>query len=104
MVNFQDLIEKTKKIRRKFPRRWDKKARFIVLVEEIGEIANALMVEEGNKPRKALHRGNDLVDALSDTLFDLILLAAEYGIDLEKEYLAMLERLEKRIAKGEFEF
>jgi hypothetical protein len=34
--------------------------------------------------------------------WDLLILAHEYGIDLEKEYLAMLERLEKRILKGEF--
>jgi len=34
---------------------------------------------------------------------DLLILADCYKIDLEKEYLMMLKRLEKRIKKGEFQ-
>ena len=101
-MNLKQLAEKTVKLTKKFPRKWDKNTRFVDLVEEIGEIANAILVKEGQKPKKTLHPGNSLPDALADTLFDLLLLAYQHGIDLEKEYLEMLKRLEKRIKSGEF--
>ncbi len=44
----------------------------------------------------------DVADALADILYDLILLARDYDMDLEKEYVEMLVSLEKRIKKGEF--
>jgi len=96
------LTDKTIRITKKFPIKWNKKTRFIDLVEEIGEIANAILVKEGQKPKKTLHEGNSLPDALCDTFYDLLLISYQYGIDLEKEYLVMLKRLEKRIKAGEF--
>ena len=45
---------------------------------------------------------NDIADALADILFDMVMLADEYEIDLEKEYGEMLGRLEARIDGGEF--
>lgn len=101
----KDLTQESKKIARKFPKkfRWQGKERFIDLVEEVGELANALLVYEKNKPKRVLFRRNSIADALCDILFDLLVLADWYGIDLEKEYPEMLKRLEKRIKKGEFE-
>lgn len=101
-MTLKQLTAKTIAISKKFPRQWDKKTRFVDLVEEIGEIANALLVEDRQKPKRVLHPGNSLADSLSDTLYDLLILAHQYGINLEKEYSAMLERLEKRIEGGEF--
>ena len=102
-MNLKQLTEKTVKLTKKFPQKWNKNTRFIDLVEEIGEIANAILVKEEQKPKKTLHKGNSLPDALADTLYDLIMLAHQHGIDLEKEYLEMLKKLEKRIEKGEFD-
>lgn len=102
-MDLKELTKRTIKLTKKFPQNWNKKIRFFDLVEEIGEIANAIMVKQGQKPKKALHQGNSLPDALADTFFDLIILAHEYGIDLEKEYLRMLKKLEKRIKSGEFD-
>jgi len=101
-MNLKELTVKTVKLTKKFTRKWDKNTRFIDLVEEVGEIANALLVKKGKKPKNALHPGNSLPDSLADTLFDILLLAHQHGIDLEKEYLEMLKRLEKRIKSGEF--
>lgn len=101
-MDLGQLTDKTIKVTKKFPVKWNKRTRFIDLVEEIGEIANAILVKEKQKPKATLHRDNSLPDALSDTLYDLLMLAYAYGIDLEKEYLKMLKRLEKRIKAGEF--
>jgi len=104
-MSLKKLTERTKKITKKFPRKfqWKAKERFISLVEEVGELANALLVREKNKPKKTLFKNNSVLDALCDILFDLLVLADVYGIDLEKEYPKMLKRLEARIRRGEFE-
>ncbi|MFC1711105.1 MazG nucleotide pyrophosphohydrolase domain-containing protein [Patescibacteria group bacterium] len=102
-MDLKQLTDKTVKITNKFSRKWGKHTRFVDLVEEVGEIANAILVKEGKKPKKTLHKGNSLEDALSDTLFNLILLAHQYNIDLETEYIKMLKKLDKRIKSGEFD-
>ena len=103
-MNLEDLTKKTKKISQKFPKKyqWTQKERYIDLVEEVGELANAILVYEKHKPQRVLHRGNSIADALCDILFDLLLLADYYHLDLDEEYLEMLEKLEKRIKDGEF--
>ena len=102
-MELKKLIERTKEISKRFPRQWKKGTRFVDLVEEVGELANAILVEEGEKPKQVLHKGNSVADALCDLLFDVFLLAEEYGLDLPEEYIKMLERLEERLAEGEFE-
>lgn len=103
-MRLKQLTEKTKKIVKKFPKKftWGKKERYMDLVEEVGELANAILVEEENKPKGVLFKNNSVADAICDLLFDLLVLADLYGVDLDKEYLKMLKRLEKRIKDGEF--
>lgn len=103
-MSFKKLTQESKKIARNFPRKfqWKGKERLIDLMEEVGELANAILVYEKNKPKKVLFKGNSIADALCDILFDLLLLADYYGIDLGEEYPQMLERLRERIKKGEF--
>ena len=104
-MSLKDLIKKSKKISKQFPKKfqWDGKERFIDLVEEVGELANAILVYEKNKPKRTLFKGNSVVDALCDILIDVLLLADSYGIDLDAEYPKMLKRLKRRIKKGEFD-
>ena len=79
-----------------------KEERFIQLVEEVGELANAIATTEGHKAKKLARA--DLKDSFADVLFDLVVLADLYRVDLEKETEEMLKRLEKRIESKEFEF
>lgn len=104
-MSLKQLTEKTKKIVKKFPKKftWDKKERFIDLIEEVGELANAILVEEEKKPKRTLFKNNSVADACCDLLFDLLVLADLYGVDLDKEYPRTLKRLGKRIKDGEFE-
>ena len=39
-MNIKQLTQKTVKLTKKFPKKWDKDTRFIDLVEEVGEIGN----------------------------------------------------------------
>ena len=76
-------------------------ARFIDLVEEVGELANAILGKEGHKDKKRIRA--DLADSVADILWDLIFIAEYYKIDIEKEYFVMCDQLEKRIQEKEFE-
>lgn len=96
------IINKVLEISKKFPKPLTKEERFIQLVEEVGELANAIAITEGHKSEKCARA--DLNDSFADVFFDLILLANLYEVDLEKETEAMLKRLDKRIKDQEFEF
>jgi len=94
----KELIGKTREAQSLVGSKMGIEARVLDLVEEVGELANAVLVEEGHKGRKKA----DLADSLADVLYDLILVAEHYGIDLKKEYGNMLEELKKRAERGEF--
>lgn len=79
---------------------WDTKTHFIHMVEEMGELANTLLVEYKDKSEK--RRRTELADSLCDILFDLLLIADVYGIDLDKEYPKVLEHIRKRAESGGF--
>ena len=80
--------------------KWDSKTRFISLVEEVGELANAIMLEHGDKPEGV--RRAELTDSICDALFNLLLLAKNYDIDLNKEYNELLEQLKLRFKDGKY--
>lgn len=58
--------------------------RFAALVEEVGELAQALLVERGVKP--APQRGEGLDVAFAAVLFELLVLAREHRVDVERGY------------------
>jgi NTP pyrophosphatase (non-canonical NTP hydrolase) len=87
------------KIEKRTGKPWDPKVRFIDLMEEAGELANALLIEEGFKAEK--RRRADLVDSVCDMLFDLLMLAEHFKIDLSEEYGRVLKHVEGRLENGE---
>lgn len=104
-VSFQDIIQKTRELDAKFPNRYDARDHFIDLVEEVGELAQAMQIAGGRKMTTlaAKQRGReDVVDAICDVLFELIRLSDKLGVDLEAEYLNVLKHIQGRIEKGEF--
>lgn len=70
------------------------------LAEEVGELARAVLIREGRKKPKPGERA-DVEDAICDVLFNLLLLADRYGVDLDKAYPAMLQRFHVRARKRE---
>lgn len=101
-MNLQELQKLTKKVTKKFPgKQWSPEVRALDLVEEVGELCNAILIKEGHKGKKRAKA--ELVDSLVDILFDLILLADIYKIDLDKSYLEMIENIIRRQKEKEFD-
>ncbi len=101
-MNLQEIQKITKKIVKKFPgKQWKVEVRTLDLVEEIGELCNAILIKEGHKGKKRAKA--DLADSLVDILFDLVLLADIYKVDLNKEYSKMIREIIKRQKEKEFD-
>ncbi len=81
--------------------KWDIKTCLIDLMEEVGELSNAVLVEEGNKSEK--RRMAKVDNSLGDIQFALYLIADKYGLDLEEEYEKVLVELEERLKKKHFD-
>ena len=78
----KQLISEVIEAGARFPNRWDLKTHYIDLVEEVGELGNAILVESGSKSKK--RQRAELQDSFADVLFELILTADEAKVDLEK--------------------
>lgn len=105
-VTLKNLVEKTIEISDGFPKQMDRRDRMIDLMEEVGELAQAMLIVDKRKTTKDPTKQrtvHDIGDSLSDVLFNMILLARDYDIDLGKEYMEMLDRLRERLDEGEFE-
>ncbi len=104
-MNIYDLIAKTKKISAQFPQQYQKHEYFMDMVEEVGELAQAMLIVDKRKTtndptkQKSIE---DIADALADVLINVFMLAEAYKIDLPQEYSEMLNRLQKRVDNGEF--
>ncbi|MCI0435625.1 MAG: nucleotide pyrophosphohydrolase [Gemmatimonadetes bacterium] len=77
---------------------WPPLSNLARLIEEVGELARELNHSHGHKPRKADEPGGDLALELGDTLFVLIAIANERGIDLDDALRRVLEKYATRDA------
>lgn len=102
-LNLNQAIRETEKVCRKFPntKKWTSHHRFAELVEEIGELANAIQTTEGYKSSK--RQKSEIVDSVCDILYEILMMASMYNVDLDKEYPKVLRQLEQRIRNGEFD-
>lgn len=107
-MDFTKVVQKSVELKDEFEKVgsvYDKRSRLLDLMEEVGELAQAVQIVEGFKmsrdPKKQKTKV-DVVDAICDCLYELVLLSDQYEIDLEKEYLGVLDSLKKRLDSGEF--
>jgi NTP pyrophosphatase (non-canonical NTP hydrolase) len=70
----------------------------LYLIEEIGEVAEALRKQNGNKKR--ILEAPKLGSELADTLISLTTLANAHGIDLTNEIEQFKKRLAERHSAG----
>jgi len=97
-----EAVQKTKGVSDSMPgKRWGIYQRFNDLVEEVGELANAIQVEEGWKTRKRAKA--EIVDSVCDVLYSIFCVAAIYKIDLDKEYPKVLDQINLRREQGDFD-
>lgn len=101
-MDFSELIRETLIISDKFKTKLNKQNRMLDLVEETGELAHAMLMVDGGKtsgdPGKQRTKA-DIADALADILYDLVILAKEYDIELDDIYPKMLEEMKNRFEK-----
>lgn len=94
-----NYLKKTVRLIDHFPK-WIPEIRLLDLIEEIGELCNAILVNEGHKNIKRKKSG--IEDSICDIFFNLFLLCHNYDIDIDEAYNTMIYKLEKRINKGDF--
>jgi len=101
-MNLNQAVKKTQNVVDKMPGdRWGIYQRFNDLVEEVGELANAIQVKEGWKTKN--RQKADLVDSVCDVLYSVFAIAALYNVDLEKEYPKVLKHIDSRRKNGDFD-
>lgn len=102
MTDLKLLIDKTDQVNKQFINHsdWTVQSRVLNLVEEVGELCNAILITEGYKPEK--RRKSQITDSLCDILYNLLALSNQYKLDLDSEYLKMLDQLSVRINNKEF--
>jgi NTP pyrophosphatase (non-canonical NTP hydrolase) len=102
--NLNQAIKDTKRVVEKMPnkKKWPVHARLAELVEEVGELANAIQTEEGYKTKK--RQKSEAADSICDILFEILLISEIYKIDLDKEYPVVLKEIDERRKSGEFNF
>jgi len=100
--------EEVKRLVKKFNLNWSVYIRYIHLVEEIGELGEAITVHQGDRKagsgESALADHTDLKEELGDALFGLIDIASQLGIsmgealeDAFRRYEGKLNSLNKKI-------
>ena len=69
--------------------RWPVEVRCLDLVEEVGELARAVLVDRGHK----LGPGEDLTVAVCGVLMDVLIVAHDSGVRLDAAYPDLVDQL-----------
>jgi NTP pyrophosphatase (non-canonical NTP hydrolase) len=103
-MEFNELIKKAKKIKEEYHllnrveghKHWGLNEYFQGLLGDVGDLSKLLMAKKGYR-----FEGKDvdeqLEHELADCLWSIIVIADELDIDLERAFLTMTKKLEKKI-------
>lgn len=102
-LSLNEHKDATWKVTSKMPRNksWSIHNRFAELVEEVGELANAIQTDEGFKSKK--RKKSEVVDSVCDVMFEIFNIASFYKVDLDNEYPKVLKQIDDRRKSGEFD-
>jgi len=95
-MRLKKLQDWTKEAWKKSDKKVDEKDELLFLFEEIGEVAEAIRIQNRLKKNKP---APDLEDEFGNVLLSLITLANRYNIDLEKGMEKTMKRVEERYIK-----
>jgi len=103
-VTLAELTARALEVRRRFDaaaatrggRPWTREELMQGFVGDVGDLTKLVMAKAGTRPiadsdRKIAHE-------LSDCLWSVLVLAQEYGVDLEKEFPATMDEIEAKLA------
>lgn len=104
-MELKDLIKRAMEIKEKYKeleiknygREWNKLEIMSGLVGDVGDLTKLVMAKEGVREIESLDE--KMEHELSDCLWCIFVLANEYGVDVEKEFMKTMDQLEKRIAE-----
>jgi len=86
---------------KKFNFNWSTYVQYIHLVEEVGELGEALTVKQGDRKtgsgKKALADHGDIEEEIGDVLFSLIDLSNRYNLSLDKIMEDVFKRYQKKL-------
>jgi NTP pyrophosphatase (non-canonical NTP hydrolase) len=105
-MEFSELSERAQRLRERFAAReqaangraWTREELMQGFVGDVGDLMKLVMAKQGSRTVADVDR--KLAHELSDCLWSVLVLAKAYDIDLEKEFLATMNELEARLAKG----
>ncbi len=104
-MEFKNLIERAMEIKGKYEkleiknygRKRNRIEQMAGFTTDVGELTELVMSKEG--VRKIDDADKKLAHELSDCLWCVLILAQEYGVDIEKEFMKTMDELEKRIGE-----
>ncbi|MBN2330379.1 MAG: hypothetical protein JXC85_01060 [Candidatus Aenigmarchaeota archaeon] len=103
-MDFKEAQKKSNAVNRKFmlarKMEWKPEVMLTDMAEEVGELANAILVDRGFKSKN--RKRAEIIDSLCDIMFDIFMIADFYGVDLGREYGRVLKIMAERIDSGEF--
>lgn len=101
--NMKDFQREVDELFDKFPFSWSNYVHYIRLVEEVGELGEALTVFEGDRQagsgEAAMAFHNDLTEEIGDVLFALVRVANKSNIDLDVAIDSARKRYNKKLKK-----
>jgi NTP pyrophosphatase (non-canonical NTP hydrolase) len=92
--NAQQMVDEW--IREKGVRYFSELTNMAILTEEVGEVARLMSRLYGDQSFKESDKEKNLADELADTLWVLICIANQTGIDLERAFLSNLSKKNAR--------
>jgi NTP pyrophosphatase (non-canonical NTP hydrolase) len=81
-----------------FGRNWSKEEMFIGMVSDIGDLSRLVLAQEGVMKVEKLQE--NIEHEISDLLWSVLVLANEYGVNIEEVFLKNMKALEERIRNG----
>lgn len=93
-MRLKQIQDWTKEAWEKSNKKVDEKIELLFLMEEMGEMAEAIRKLGGKKENKEIKV--DLEKEMGDILLSIVTLANRYDIDLEKAFSKTIESVEKR--------
>jgi NTP pyrophosphatase (non-canonical NTP hydrolase) len=102
-MEFSDLVERAMDIRQryakleqtKYGRTWTREEIALGFAGDVGDLAKLVMAHSG--VRDIPDAEAKLAHELADCLWSILVLAHLYNVDLEREFLQTMEKLEKHI-------
>lgn len=104
MSSTQDLLKRAQEIRAKYDelnvrdghKKWDVSDYAAGFVGDVGDLIKLVMAKEGK--RRGENVDAKLKHELSDCLWSLLSIAAQYDIDLEQSFHETMDELERKLA------